>query len=948
MEESVPVRKRGRPPKNAGSAQQVEMAVPTARKPVSCPFYVLLSGSAGAYTLSLADRKGNPINPDYRSFAGREREFLRTYAAELSRSASLFRWDTSVSGKGSGSSIIQPSSALLELAGSLGMLFTDKFEPVELIPDEFTLAVILDAPANPRIRITPSLVNPETGETVFPSSGSFLPLASSLLMDGHTIYRVQDLGPWSGSFRYSSETVEREHLEARLSLSRSLIPSLLIVSDGWIVKPGRPSAARPALFFSEIDEYGYVHIRPMAHLEGYPPGFFEDQELVETVRIDYESSIIRTAEILFPESPAETFRAMLSRMKGWESSVYEEEGHFVIAGDFARLFLEERMVDLMQNFVLLQAKVLEKYRLRVGRPKLRLSLGKGVDWFAGTGEVEFAGESLPFGAFMSQYRKNGFITLSDGSKAWPESDSMQRLDRLVSRIKGSDDAVSVSFFDIAALSATDGIEASGPGWHDADTFLRRFNDLSSRQSDTSVPDGELRPYQAYGVKWLEYLRENGFGACLADDMGLGKTVQIIVALRNAYAAGMQGNSLILVPRSLLFNWVSEFSRFAPSIPVHVHYGIGRDSAAVKKLKNTVILSSYATIRNDIEELLGIDFAYAVLDEAQNVKNLETRTSAAVRMIKARHRVAMSGTPVENSLADLYSLFKFLNPSLFGTEAEFMSRYLRPIQDGQDESALKDLKLRLYPFMLRRVKKDVLADLPAKTEQTALIELSPEHLSLYRQRSAELKARISGAIEAQGIQKSSFLILQALGELRRFAGMPGEDDGLSGTSAKREYIRDMVSSVVAEGHKCLIFTNFLDSVELVSDDLSSAGIRNLVMTGATVNRQSLVQEFQTDPSIGAFIMTLKTGGVGLNLTAADYVFILDPWWNRAAEDQAIDRTHRIGQTNPVFCYRLIAKDTIEEKILELQKRKAGIAEALLSSDSGSVRLLSEDDIEYLLG
>jgi len=382
--------------------------------------------------------------------------------------------------------------------------------------------------------------------------------------------------------------------------------------------------------------------------------------------------------------------------------------------------------------------------------------------------------------------------------------------------------------------------------------------------------------------------------------------------------------------------------------VHVHYGIGRDSAAVKKLKNTVILSSYATIRNDIEELLGIDFAYAVLDEAQNVKNLETRTSAAVRMIKARHRVAMSGTPVENSLADLYSLFKFLNPSLFGTETEFMSRYLRPIQDGQDESALKDLKLRLYPFMLRRVKKDVLADLPAKTEQTALIELSPEHLSLYRQRSAELKARISGAIEAQGIQKSSFLILQALGELRRFAGMPGEDDGLSGTSAKREYIRDMISSVVAEGHKCLIFTNFLDSVELVSDDLSSAGIRNLVMTGATVNRQSLVQEFQTDPSIGAFIMTLKTGGVGLNLTAADYVFILDPWWNRAAEDQAIDRTHRIGQTNPVFCYRLIAKDTIEEKILELQKRKAGIAEALLSSDSGSVRLLSEDDIEYLLG
>lgn len=946
-------RGRGRPPKKVESgtdapsgAAHISASV-SARKPAGRSCFARLSGIPGSFSLSLTDWKGNAVQPDYRAFAGKEREFFRTFSAELARSRSFVRWDaTDIAGQSA--AILQPSAALLTLAASIGILLNSDSDLLELVPGDFFCTVTLPDPTAPRIQISFALVDPSTGETRSPSSGTLVPLASSLLLDGRSIYSVQDLGPWSTEFRYSAETVERENLEAWLSLCRSLVPTIGIAANGWTVKQGRPVSARPALLFSEIDEYGYVHIRPMAWLEGYPPGFFEDQEIVETVRLDYESSVVRVSEILFPETPADIFRTMLSRVKGSDSSVYEEEGRFVIAGSFARAFLEEHMSDLLQNFVLLQAKVLEKYRLRIGRPKLRLSLGTGVDWFAGTGEVEFSGESLPFGVFMNQYRKNGFITLSDGSKAWPESDTVERFSRLVSKMKGAEDAISVSLFDIAALRAIDGIDAAGEGWHNTDSFLRGFNDLSQRKTDTTVPDGALRPYQAYGVQWLEYLREHGFGACLADDMGLGKTVQIIVALRNAYASGMQGNSLVLVPRSLMFNWRSEFTRFAPLIPVHVHYGIGRDSAAVKKLTNTVILSSYATIRNDIKDFSGIEFAYVVLDEAQNVKNSETRTSAAVRTLKAKHRVAMSGTPVENSLADLYSLFKFLNPSLFGSEAEFMSRYLRPIQDGQDENALKDLKLRLYPFMLRRVKKDVLADLPAKTEQTALIELSPDHLALYRQRSAELKARLAGAIDAQGIQKSSFLILQALGELRRFAGMPDSESGFSGVSAKREYIRDMVAGVIAEGHKCLIFTNFLDSVEQVSDDLAEAGIPNLVMTGATVNRQALVQQFQTDPSIGAFIMTLKTGGVGLNLTAADYVFILDPWWNRAAEDQAIDRTHRIGQTNPVFCYRMIAKDTIEEKILELQTRKAGIAEALLSSDSGAVRGLSEDDIEYLLG
>ncbi len=362
----------------------------------------------------------------------------------------------------------------------------------------------------------------------------------------------------------------------------------------------------------------------------------------------------------------------------------------------------------------------------------------------------------------------------------------------------------------------------------------------------------------------------------------------------------------------------------------------------------IVISSYATIRNDINDLSKKSFSYVILDESQNIKNLETQTTNAVLALKARYRLALSGTPVENNLGDLYSLFRFLNPSFFGSQSEFLRDYMRPIQDKQDKDVLKDLKTRVYPFMLRRVKKNVLKDLPPKTEQVSYVELDEKHLAIYNRRREELKAKVTMAVGLGGVGKNTFMILQALTELRRLASVPEADGEFNGISAKRKYLKEVVASITSEGHKCLIFTNFLATVELIGEDLEELGIGHLVMTGATGDRQSLVQRFQNDPSIGAFVMTLKTGGVGLNLTAADYVFIVDPWWNRAAENQAIDRTHRIGQENPVFCYRLIAKDTIEEKILELQQRKANLVASLLTSDSNAVKALSEKDIEMLLG
>lgn len=904
-------------------------------------------------TLALVDTKGKPISPDFRQTSGVFRETLLAFAAERERSANLFRWNESPRADKK-NVLIDPSSGLCDLAASAGILVAENSASYRLAEGLYHLALEIDDPACAKPRVTPVLRRDgdDARETLAATEGLIV-IHQTLLSSGLILYHVPDLGPLHSRFPLRETSVKKEDLVSWLSLALSSISNLEIIAPGYTTSKTPPVSARSALLFREIDEYGYLHVRPLVHLDGFPVGFFDDQDLIRAIRIDTDAKELKTAEVLYPVPPEKTFRTLLSvsyvMNRGSDTApVHEESGVFLLEGTFAAKFLGTNMNQLMRDYVLLEAPILEKYKLKITRPKLKLSISTGIDYFEGTATVNLSGDEIPFGVFMAQYRKNGFITLSDGSRAWPEIDAIERFERLITKAKGSDDAVAISFFDIPSLSHGGDVDAEGEGWEKTEGFFRGYNTITEREGEYELPSGTLRPYQVYGVKWLEYLRDNGLGCCLADEMGLGKTVQVITLLRKSYAQGMRGKTLILVPRSLIYNWESEFGRFAPSLPVRIYYGVNRDPKTISAMGDSVIVSSYATIRNDIDFFSKLSFAYVILDESQNIKNLETQTSSAVLNLRAEHRVALSGTPLENSLADLYSLFRFLNPRFFGSQHEFLTRYLRPIQEDDDEMALRDLKSRIYPFMLRRTKRDVLSDLPPKTEQTAFIELSASHLALYNRRRDELKRRINEAVNKQGIFKSAFLILQALTELRRLAGIPEADGGFDEPSAKREYLKDMVCELIADGHKCLIFTNYLASVELVSQDLAEAGIENLVMTGATSDRQSLVNRFQSDPAIGAFVMTLKTGGVGLNLTAADYVFIFDPWWNRAAEAQATDRTHRIGQKNPVFCYRMIAKGTIEEKILELQERKANLAETLLSADGETVKTLTEDDIEYLLG
>lgn len=856
------------------------------------------------------------------------------------------RWDALKEDE-AGLVVHDPGPRLMELALRCNLLLDENKRILQASNEESSVQLVLSSPQEHWIEAKPGLLT--LGQTIQTESKSIRPISPEHIAIDTQVFHCEDLGPYWNEANLLNATMKDSDLETYLSLVLSKFPTLTLAYEGYSIHTSHPISASPSLFFKEIDAYGYLHILPLIHLESYPPGFFEEQDIVKVVRLDETEKQLIISEVVYPEDPAEDFRTLLAKMgKEAKIAVFEEERHFILESDFAQRFLSEHMGELITRFSLFQASLLTKYNVKFSKPKLKLSLGSGIDYFEGKAEITVEDETFSFSRFLSEYRKSGFITLSDGSRAYPDMKKLRRFERLVHQQSKQNEAVKVSFFDIPALEKEAELHIQGDGARVVHAFYQGFNTLNEKVADYQLSEGTLRPYQHYGVQWMEYLQKHHMGACLADEMGLGKTVQVIALLRKLYREAEHAPTLILVPRSLIFNWQNELSRFAPELVCTLYYGPARQASMLEEAKTHIILSSYATIRNDSIDLAKKQFFYIILDESQTIKNLETKTTSAVLSLKAEHRLALSGTPVENGLSELYSLFQFLNPLFFSSQQEFMQTYLKPIQESQDPDALKDLKTRLYPFMLRRVKKDVLKDLPEKTEQTAFIELDSQHMAMYNKRREELKEKVTRAVSVGGIAKNTFMILQALTELRRLASVPEADGAYPGISAKRAYCKDVVSSLVNEGHKCLIFTNFLATIELISDDLTSIGVGHLIMTGATVDRQSLVERFQNDPSIAVFVMTLKTGGLGLNLTAADYVFIVDPWWNRAAENQAIDRTHRIGQLNPVFCYRMIAKDTIEEKILELQQRKADLASSLLASDSNAVKALSEEDIEQLLG
>lgn len=474
--------------------------------------------------------------------------------------------------------------------------------------------------------------------------------------------------------------------------------------------------------------------------------------------------------------------------------------------------------------------------------------------------------------------------------------------------------------------------------------------------------GELRHYQREGVGWLLFLRWLQMGGILADDMGLGKTVQVLALLDLLYNGPVDDDNhewrraehptLIVVPRSVVFNWMDEAARFTPNLRVQAYTGAERHVQRRSFSDYHMIVTSYGLMRRDVKELQEHLFAYVVLDEAQAIKNPASQSAKAARVLRAEHRLALTGTPVENHLGDLWSILEFLNPGILGSGTRFMQMVRDGVLSPLNVDAAEHAARALRPFILRRAKQQVLDELPEKTEQTIHCEMHPTQRQIYNQLRDHYRSALLETLPATsgtGMGRSTMMVLEALLRLRQAACHPAliDPEREELPSAKMEVLLDHLTELIDEGHKALVFSQFTSMLALVKQRLNAAGIVYAYLDGQTRDRASCVKRFQTDPACPVFLISLKAGGLGLNLTAAEYVFILDPWWNPAVEAQAIDRAHRIGQTRHVFAYRLICEDTVEQRIIELQEKKKKLADAIVGGQENLLRSLTRVDLEQLL-
>ena len=574
----------------------------------------------------------------------------------------------------------------------------------------------------------------------------------------------------------------------------------------------------------------------------------------------------------------------------------------------------------------------------------------GVDWFELHGTVTFGETVAPLPVLLAALRRGErTVLLGDGTFGVLPEDWLKQYGGLAALGRPEGDHLRFGRNQVGVLDA---LVASLPDVSYDEAFTRAREALGTfeRVEPRDPPPtfrGTLRAYQRDGLGWLGFLRRFGFGGCLADDMGLGKTVQVLALLEAMRAERPARHSLVVVPRSLVFNWKQEAARFTPELRVLDHTGPGRSRSLADLDGWDLVITTYGTLRRDALLFKEGRFDCVILDEAQAIKNAETDTAKAARLLSADDRLALSGTPVQNHLGELWSLFEFLNPGMLGAASAFgldAGSLRRP-----DPETRQTLARALRPFVLRRTKEQVARDLPARLTQTLYCDLDPEHRAEYDALREHYRRALLARVAEDGIGRSAIQILEALLRLRQAACHPGLLDRarVPEPSAKLEVLLSRVAEVADEGHKALVFSQFTSFLAIVRDRLDRERVRYEYLDGRTRDRAARVAHFQADPECRLFLVSLKAGGLGLNLTAAEYVFLLDPWWNPAVEAQAIDRTHRIGQTRPVFAYRLIARDTVEERVLDLQRRKRELADAIITADSSLVRSLKREDLELLL-
>ncbi|GAC1706628.1 MAG: hypothetical protein NVS9B7_16480 [Flavisolibacter sp.] len=709
------------------------------------------------------------------------------------------------------------------------------------------------------------------------------------------------------------------------------------------IKDGEPEAK---LFLQEKGEY--LVFQPIFSYKGYDTKAKDNDELIiaqgDKVIVVHRN---RVAEIAFIERLNTLHSNFISHEEG---SALALKGADVLRNNWFFLF-----VDAMneQKVAVYGFESLKNFRFNTAKPTTHIFISSHTDWFDAKVDIVFGDQKVSVAEVKKALaNKQQFVELNDGTLGILPEEWLKKYGLLFRVGEGKTDKLKLSRYHLSV------IDELYEGRNEEELTIQLEEKYERIKEFDQIKEIDppvhlmpiLRPYQVSGFQWLNYLHEIKWGGILADDMGLGKTVQALSFLHHFHKTNGMLKALVVCPTTLIYNWENEIKKFTPSLQNYIHHGSLRNRSPEEFLKQQIVITTYGTLRSDIKLFMQIPFDYIILDESQAIKNPSSKVTKAASLLKASHRLCMSGTPLQNNTFDIYAQMNFLNPGMLGSVEFFRQEFAIPIDKFGEPEQKAHLKKILYPFILRRTKEQVAKDLPEKMETILFCEMEEDQRKIYDAYRNEFRAKIMGTIEEQGIQKSQLTILQGLMKLRQICDSPAilnEQEKFPNHSIKLDELAREITENIGN-HKALIFSQFLGMLDLIKEKLSHLHIKFEYFDGSTTapDREKAIQSFQNNEEVRVFLISLKAGGVGLNLTAADYVYIVDPWWNPAVEQQAIDRTHRIGQTKNIFAYRMICKDTLEDKIMQLQEKKRLLAKELISDDATFVKALSRDDVEYL--
>lgn len=605
-----------------------------------------------------------------------------------------------------------------------------------------------------------------------------------------------------------------------------------------------------------------------------------------------------------------------------------------------------------QGITIFGAKDIKSFKYNLNKPTMTMGVSNGKDWFDLEIDFKYGNQKVSLRDIKKAViNKNKFVTLNDGTLGILPDDWLKKFTTYFRAGEVKNNTIKISNYQFNIIDELyENLENTPDFLKELQHKKEQLLNLK-KVKDVKIPKtlkATLRPYQKEGVNWLAFLEENNLGGCLADDMGLGKTIQVIAFM--AYLKSVKKSKsthLVVAPTSLIFNWQNEIEKFCPSLKTLIYTGIKRKELLKSFDKVDLILTTYGSVMNDIDQLQKTRFDYIILDESQAIKNPNSKRYKAIRLLNSNNRLALTGTPIENNTFDLYAQINFLNPGLLGSMNHFKTEFSDAIDKEKNKDASILLSKMIHPFLLRRTKKQVATDLPEKTESIIYCEMGNEQRKVYEAYKNKYRDYLINKIDENGAAKSQMYVLEGLTKLRQICNSPellNDSEDYGKASIKLDLLTENIKSKTAE-HKVLVFSQFTSMLSLIKERLDNENIAYEYLDGKTRNREDKVANFQDTEELRVFLISLKAGGVGLNLTAADYVFLVDPWWNPAVENQAIDRSYRIGQTKKVMAYKLICKDTIEEKIIDLQKNKQDVSSSVIQVDTNK-KSFDKKEIEAL--